>query len=76
MDRPPPWPIVKLSSGRKTQISANIIPRRAKTSEVCIESKIGNNDTFSQLIELTNRSFPYPGLAQGDSPSTGPSTGP
>ena len=72
MDRPPLWPIVKLSSGPNIQISANISQRKAKTSAVCVDVKMGKNDIFSQLIELTNRALPYPGLAQGDSPSTGP----
>ena len=72
MDRPPLWPIVKLSLGRKVQVSANISRRRAKTSSVCSEFKIGKNDTFSQLIEPINHAFPYPGLAQGDRPSPGP----
>ena len=64
--------LVKLSSGPKTQISANISRRRAETGSVCIEIKIGQNDTFSQLIELINYAFPYAGLAQRDSPSPGP----
>ena len=54
------------------QISANISRRKPKTSPVCIEVKLGKNDTFSQLIELINCAFPCPGLAQGDSPSGGP----
>ena len=72
MDRPPLWPIVKLSSGLKIQISTSITRWKTKTSSVCIESKIGKNNTFSQVIELTNRAFPYPGLPQGDSPSACP----
>ena len=64
--------IVNLSSGPKTQLSMNISRRKAKTSSACIEIKIEKNDTFSQLIDLSNRAFPYPGLAQGDSPSAGP----
>ena len=72
MDGPTLGPIVKLGSGRKIQISATIDRRRAKISSVCINTKLGKNDTLSQLIELTNRTFPYPGLAQGDSPSPGP----
>ena len=66
MDRPLLWPIVKLSSGPKIQISTNISRRKAKTIfSVGIEIKTGKNDTFSQLIELINHPFPYPGLALG-----------
>ena len=72
MDRPPLWPIVKLSSGPEIQIPTSISRRKAKPGSVCIEIKIGKNDTLSQLIELIIRAFPYPGLAQGDSPSAGP----
>ena len=72
MDGPTLWPIVKLGSGSNIQISTNIDRRIAKTSSVCIKTEIGDNDTLSQLIEPTNRTFPYPGLAQGDSPSPGP----
>ena len=72
MDRPPLWPIVKLGSGPKFQLSTNVGRRKAKTSSVCIEIKIEKSDTFSQLSELINRAFPYPGLAQGDSASAGP----
>ena len=72
MDRPPLQPIVKLSSGPKIQVSANMSRRRSKSSSVCIDIEIGKLDVFSQLIELMNRAFPYPGLAQGDSPSRGP----
>ena len=72
MDEPTLWPIVKLGSGPKIQISANIDRWIGKSSSVCIEIEIGKNDTFSQLIDPTNRAFPYPGLAQGDSPSAGP----
>ena len=57
MDWPPLWPIVKLSSGPDIQLSTNISRRKAKTTSVCIEIKIGKNDTFSRLIELTNRAF-------------------
>ena len=64
MDRPPLWRIVKLSSGPTTQISTNISPRIAKPSSVCIIIKIGKNDMLLQLIEMTNRAVPYPGLAQ------------
>ena len=72
MDGPTLWPIVKLGSGPKIQISTNIGRRIAKTSSICNKPVIGNNSTLSKLIELTNRAFPYPGLAQGDSPSAGP----
>ena len=72
MDRSTLWPIVKLSWRPEIQISVNISRRTAKTSLICIKSKIGKNDTLSQLIYLTNRAFPYPRLAQGDSPSPGP----
>ena len=72
MDRPPLRPIPKRSSGPKIHISANIDRRKAKTGSLCIEIQIRRDDTFSQLIELTNRRFPCPGLAQGDSPSAGP----
>ena len=72
MDGPTLWPIVQLGSGSKNQISTNIDRRIAKTSSVCIHPKFGKNDTPSQLIDLTNRAVPYPGLAQGDSPSPGP----
>ena len=71
MDRLPLWPIVKLSSGPKIQTSTNISRRTGKTSSVCINTEIGKNNVLSQLIELTNRTFPHPGLAQGDSPSAG-----
>ena len=72
MDGPPLWPIGKLSPGAKTQISTNICRRMAKTSSVYIETEIEKNDALSQLIELTNRTFPYPGLPQRDTPSVGP----
>ena len=72
MDGPTPGPIVKLGSGSKIQISTNIDRRMAKTGSVCIKIEIGKNDTLSPVIELTNRAFPFPGLAQGDSPSPGP----
>ena len=72
MDGPPLWPIVKLSSGPTIQLSRNISQRKAKISSVRIKVEIGKNDIFSQLIELTNPTFPYPGLAQGESPSAGP----
>ena len=72
MDGPTPGPIVKLGSVPKIQISTNISRRIAKTSSVCIQTEIRKNDILSQLIELTNRTFPHPGLAQGDSPSPGP----
>ena len=72
MDRPTLWPIVKLGSGPKIQISTNISRRIAKTSSLYSKTKFEKNDTLSQLIELTNRALPYPGLAQGDSPSPGP----
>ena len=72
MDGPTLWPIVKLGSGSKIQISTNINRRIDKTSSVCIKNEIEKNDRLSQLIEQTNRTFPYPGLAQGDSPSPGP----
>ena len=72
MDRPSLWPIAKLSSGPKTQISTNMSRRKADTSSLCMTIRIGKNDTFFQLTELTNRAFPYPGLAQGDGPSGGP----
>ena len=69
---PPLWPIVKLGSGSKVQISMKINRRIAQTSSFCIKTKICKNDTHLQLIELTNRTFPYAGLAQGDSPSPDP----
>ena len=72
MDGPALWPIVQLGSGPKIQISANIDRRIAKTSSVCIKTESGTNDTLLKLIELTNRTFPYPGLAQKDSTSPGP----
>ena len=72
MEGPTPGPIVKLGSGPKIQISTNIDPRIANTSSVCIKTKIRKNDALSQLIELTNRAFPNPGLPQGDTPSPGP----
>ena len=72
MDGSTRWPIVKLGSGSKIQISTNIDGRIAKTSSVCIAPKLGKNATLSQLIELVNRTFPYRGLAEGDSPSPGP----
>ena len=72
MDRAPLWPIIKLSSGPEIQISTDICRRNAKTSSMSIEIEIAKNDAFSLLIELTNRAFPYPGLAQGDSLSAGP----
>ena len=72
MDGPTLWPIVKLGLGPKIQISTNISRRVAKTSSVCIKTEIGKNNTLSKLVKLTNRTFPYPGLAQGDSPSPGP----
>ena len=46
MDRPPLWPIFKLSSGPKIKISTNISRRRAKISSVCIQIRMGKNDTF------------------------------
>ena len=72
MDGPTLWPIVKLGSGPKIQISMNIDRPIAETSSICTESKIRKNDTLLQLIALTSRTFPYPELAQGDSPSPGP----
>ena len=72
MDGPTLWRIAKLGSRPKIQISTNIDRRIATTSSVCIKTEIGKNDTLSQLIELTDRTFPDPGLAQGDSPSPGP----
>ena len=72
MGWPPLGPIVKLSAGPKTQNSRNISRRKAKIGSVCIEIELGKNDALSQLIELTNHAFPYPGLAQGDSPSARP----
>ena len=68
-DGPPLWPIVKLGSGSKIQISTSIDRRIAKTSSVCIKTEIGKNDTFPQVIEPTNRTA---GLAQGGQPVTGP----
>ena len=61
MDGTTLWPIVKLGSGSKIQISTNISRRIAETSSVCIKTKIGKNDTLSQMIELTNRTFLTPG---------------
>ena len=61
MDWTPLWPIVKLDSGPKIQISTNRSRRIAKTSSVCIKTDIGKTDTLSQLIELTNRTFHTPG---------------
>ena len=55
--------------GTEIQIPTSISRR---PSSVCIEIKIEKSDTLSQLIELIIRAFPYPGLAQGDSPSAGP----
>ena len=72
MDGPPLRPIVKLGSGPKIQISTNISRRIANASSACIQTEIGKNDILYQLVEVTNRTFPYPGIAQGDSPSTGP----
>ena len=72
MDGPALGPIVQLGSGSKIQISTNINRRITQTSSVCIKTEIRKNDTLSQLIEKTNRTFPDPGLAQGDSPSPGP----
>ena len=72
MDGPTLWPIVKLGSGSKIQTSTNISRRIAKTTSACVNIEIWKNDTLLQLIELTNRTFPYPGLAQGDTPSQGP----
>ena len=65
-------PTVKLGSGPKTQISTNICRRIAKTGSVCIKPEIAKSDALSQLIELTDRTFAYPGLAQGDRPPPGP----
>ena len=57
MDGPTLWPIVRLGSGPKNQISTNIGRQLAKTSSVCIKIEIGRDDIFSQLVELTNRTF-------------------
>ena len=72
MDGPTLGPIAKLGSGSDIQISMNIDRRIAKTISVCIKTEIRKKDTLSHLIEPTNRTYPYPGLAQGDSPSPGP----
>ena len=69
MDRSTLWPIVKLSRRTQIHISVNISGWTAKTSLACIKSKREKNDVFSLLIDLTNHAFPYPRLAQGDSPS-------
>ena len=61
MDRPPLWPIVKLGSGPKIQISTSRSRRIAKISPVCIKPKLGENGRHSQLIELTNGTFRTPG---------------
>ena len=57
----PYGPLVKLGSGPKIQISPNISRRKAKTSSVCIQIKLWKNDTLSQLIDVTNRTFHTPG---------------
>ena len=72
MDGPNLWPIVKLGSGSEIQISTNINQRLTQTGSLCIKTEIETIDRLLHLIELTNRAFPYPGLAQGDSPSPGP----
>ena len=72
MDGPTLWPIVKLGAGPKIQFSAKIRRRIAKSSLIYMKAGIGKNDILSQLIELTKRTFPYPGPAQGDTPSPGP----
>ena len=46
MDWPPLWPIVKLGSGPKIQISTNISRRIAKTSSVSSKTVIRKNDTL------------------------------
>ena len=55
------WPIVKLRSGPKIQISTNIRRRIAKTSLICIKTEIGKNEALSQMSELTSRAFHTPG---------------
>ena len=70
--RPAPAPGRAFRLASKIPISTNISRRVVKTSSVCIKTEIEKNDTFSQLIEPTNCTFPYPGLAQGDNPSPGP----
>ena len=72
MDGPTLGPIVELGSGPKIQISTNIDRQIATISSICVETAIGKNDILLQLIELTSRAFPYPGLAQGESPLPGP----
>ena len=61
MDGPTLWPIVKLGSGSKIQISMKIRRRIAQASSVCIKTEIGKNDTLSQLVKLTDRMFHTPG---------------
>ena len=73
MDRSALRPIVKLGLRLESQISANISRQTAKTSLICVKTKIWKNDLLSQLLYLADRAFPYPRLAQGDSPSPGPS---
>ena len=72
MNKPTRGPIIKLGPGPKIQISTNITRPIANISSVCIKFQIGKNDTLSQLIEPTNRTFSYFGLVQGGSPSPGP----
>ena len=72
MNGPTLWPIVKLGAEPKIQFSANVSRRIAKASLIGSKTEIGKNDILSQLIELTHRTFPYPGLAQKDIPSPGP----
>ena len=52
MGRPRVWLIVKRGSGPEIQISTSTGRRKAKGSSVCIESKIGKNDIYSQVINL------------------------
>ena len=61
MDPPPLWLIARLGSGPKTQISTNISRRIPKTSSICIKTRIGKNDVFLQLSDVTNRAFHTPG---------------
>ena len=72
MERPSLWPIVKLDSKPKIQISINISRRRAKISSACLEIKLGKNDIFSQLIELINHAFPKSRTSARGQPVSGP----
>ena len=76
MDRPSLWPIVKLNSEPKIQLSTIISRRRAQISSACMEIKINKNEIFSQLIELINHGFPKSRTSARGQPVAGPIASP